>query len=260
VEYDPAAYWSRVAEHVGARGPGDDWDLAGNSGPFDRYKRELTLSRLRDLPVSGRAVLELGPGPGGNLRALSAQRPSRLVGADVAAGMLELASRNTEGLGVELVQLAGDDPLPFSDREFDTSLAVTVLQHNRTDVAARLVRELARVTRSTLALIEDTTRWRRRRHQGTYFVRRSGDYAAWATAEGFELAGVTRMNLWVSERAWLVTHRMAALTQAERFPEGAPIARHERRLQTLFLGFTRRLDGWAPAVSGPTVMRFERRR
>ena len=51
--------------------------------------------------------------------------------------MLELASRNTEGLGVELVQLAGDDLLPFSDHEFDTSLAITVLQHNRTDVAAK---------------------------------------------------------------------------------------------------------------------------
>jgi SAM-dependent methyltransferase len=259
VEYDPAAYWSRVAEQVGARNEGDDWDLAGNSGPFDRYKRELTLSRLRDLPVSGRAVLELGPGPGGNLRALSAQRPSRLVGADVADGMLELALRNTDGLEVELVHLAGDDRLPFADREFDTSLAVTVLQHNRTDVAARLVKELARVTRSTLALIEDTTRWRRRRHQGSYFVRRADDYAGWATAEGFELVDATPMNVWVSERAWLLTHRMAALTRKQLFPEGAPVACFERRLQTFALKLTRRLDRWTPPLSGPTAMRFERR-
>jgi SAM-dependent methyltransferase len=257
VEYDPAAYWSRVAAHVGARDEGD-WDLAGNSGPIDRYKRDMTLSRLRDLPVLGRAVLELGPGPGGNLRALSAQRPSRLVGADVAPGMLELALRNTAGLGVELVHLAGDGHLPFADREFDTSLAVTVLQHNRADVAARLLKELARVTRSTLALIEDTTRWRRRRHQDSYFVRRADDYAGWAAAEGFELVGVTRMNVWVSERAWLLTHRLAALARREAVAEGAPVAGFERRVQTLALSLTRRLDTWTPPVSGPTAMRFER--
>jgi SAM-dependent methyltransferase len=257
VKYDPAVYWSRVAQHVGARAEGDDWDLAGNSGPFDRYKRELTLSRLRDLPVSGQAVLELGPGPGGNLRALSAQHPRRLVGADVATGMLELARRNTEGVDVELIHLTGD-VLPFADREFDTSLTVTVLQHNPARVAARLVAELARVTGSTLALIEDTTRWRRRSHQGSYFVRRAGDYVAWARAAGFELADSARMEVWVSERTWLATRRLVALAGRRPAVEGGAVGQLERRLQALALTLTRRLDAWVPAISGPTVMRFER--
>jgi len=259
VQYDPAVYWSRVAEHVGARAEGGDWDLAGNSGPYGRYKRELTLSRLRDLPVAGRAVLELGSGPGGNLHALSALRPTRLVGADVAAGMLELARRNTAGLGVELVAL-DDDVLPFADGEFDTTLAVTVLQHNPADVAARLVGELARVTRSTLELIEDTTRLRRRDHQGSYFVRRAEDYVAWARCAGFELVDLARIRVWVSERAWLLSRRMRALTSARPLSEGAPIGSRQRRLESLALPLTRRLDAWVPPASGPTAMRFERRR
>src|SRR5262245_20646497 len=134
MEYDPAVYWSTVAEHVRARAGGEEWDVAGNPGPFQRYKRDLTRSRLRALPVAGRAVLELGSGPGGHLRALSSRGPSRLVGADVAPGMMALARRNTEGLGVELVLLSGGR-LPFGDGEFDTSLTVTVLQHNTNDVA-----------------------------------------------------------------------------------------------------------------------------
>jgi SAM-dependent methyltransferase len=257
VTYDPAVYWNSVAERVGARAEGDDWDLAGNSGPFDRYKRELTLSRLRDLPVTGQAVLELGPGPGGNLRTLSAQRPRRLVGADVALGMLELARRNTSAADIELIHIAGD-VLPFADREFDTSLTVTVLQHNPASVAAHLVKELARVSASTLMLIEDTTRWRRRSHQGSYFVRRVDDYVQWATAEGFELADTARMEVWVSERAWLLTRRLARLAGRRRVDEGAPASEAERRLEAFALRVTHRLDRAIPGLSGPTALLFER--
>jgi SAM-dependent methyltransferase len=255
--YDPAAYWSRVAELVDARDGSEAWDLAGNAGPFHRYKRDLTLSRLRELPVSGRSVLEVGSGPGGNLRALSARKPARLVGAEVAPGMLELARRNTDGLDVELVQL-GDEGLPFGEREFDTSLTVTVLQHNPCETAAPLVRELARVTGSTLELIEDTTVWRPRSHAGSYFVRPAGDYVKWVTAEGFRLADIVPLNIWVSERAWLLIRRVGALFDRRRFIEGEPVRRVERRLEALALGVTRRLDGRTPPLTCVTAMRFER--
>jgi SAM-dependent methyltransferase len=257
VSYDPAVYWSRVAEHVDARPEGEGWDLAGNSGAFDRYKRDLTLSRLRDLPVAGRAVLELGCGPGGNLRALSERQPKRLVGADVAERMLMLARRHTEESGIELVHLTGEI-LPFGDREFDTSLTVTVLQHNPSDVAARLVKELARVTGSTLELIEDTTVWRPRSHAGSYFVRATEEYVKWATAEGFRLVDVTHINVWVSERAWLLIRRIGGLKDRQPFGEGAPLRSFEQRLQALALRLTRRLDGRTPPLSGLTAVRFQR--
>jgi SAM-dependent methyltransferase len=257
--YDPAAYWSRVAELVDSRDGGDTWDLAGNAGPFHRYKRDLTLSRLSELPVSGRSVLELGPGPGGNLRALTARRPARLVGADVAPGMLELARRNTGDLDVELVALE-DESLPFGEREFDTSLTVTVLQHNPGETAARLVRELARVTGSTLELIEDTTVWRPRSRAGSYFVRPAADYVKWVTAEGFRLADIAPMNVWMSERAWLLIRRIGAIADRRRFFEGGPVRSLERRLEALALGVTRRLDGRTPPLTCVTAMRFERLR
>ena len=148
--YDRAGYWSDVADRLTDRQA--DRELAGNAGPFHRYRRTVSLERLFSLlPVTGLSVLELGSGPGGNLRAMSARGPARLVGADISPRMVELARWNTEA---EMVQLDGG-PLPFADQEFDSTLTHTVLQHNPDRVLAELVSELTRVTRGTLLLIQE---------------------------------------------------------------------------------------------------------
>jgi SAM-dependent methyltransferase len=208
--YDPRGYWSAVAEQIRTRASGSL--LAGDDSPFLRYKREAFLDRMpKRIAFRGKAVLEVGCGPGANLLEVAAAGPRRLVGCDIAPKMIELAMENTARMAnVECVELA-DDGLPFRTNEFDVSFTVTVLQHNRDDTVRRLIAEMSRVTAEALYLIEDTTR--RSRHLdrfvgritgGTvrpesYVLRRVGDYAELCATRGFELVDVRPVNVYASD-------------------------------------------------------------
>ncbi len=149
-DYDPATYWSDVANRASQRPRGQE--VAGNDAPYYRYKRQLFLERfLASIPVEGQSLLEVGCGPGGNLRELAQRKPSRLVGCDVAPGMIELAQETVEDLGVE-VKLIDGPALPFGDLEFAISITVTVLMHNPANRVASLAEEMAHVTRSSIYL------------------------------------------------------------------------------------------------------------
>ena len=118
--YDRADYWDGVARRVVERGA--DPELAGNAGPFHRYRRQISETRLFDLlPVEGLSVLEVGCGPGGNLSVLAQRHPRRLVGADVSPAMVELA--RSRGVA-EIFHVEGD-MLPFGDQELDSTLTHT---------------------------------------------------------------------------------------------------------------------------------------
>jgi SAM-dependent methyltransferase len=254
--YDRADYWTDVAQRIGARDDGG-WDLAGDTGPFHRYQRDVIVQRMiRQLPVHGRSVLELGCGPGGNLLEISKLGPDRLVGCDIAPGMIELARRNTSGIDVELTQVSGDD-LPFAEREFDTVFTLTVLQHNPDDVAPALIEGLARVTGSTLQLMEAVTSWRTISAGDTNFIRRIDDYVRWVTANGFRLADVTQADVWVSHKAWLVVHRLASLI-GRGHAEGQRVSGLEHAIERAALRLSRPLDARLPQLSGLVAMRFER--
>jgi ubiquinone/menaquinone biosynthesis C-methylase UbiE len=256
VSYDPAVYWSEVARHVDARAPGGDWDLAGNDGPFHRYKRSMTLQRLATIDIAGRSVLELGPGPGGNLLALHEHGAGRLVGADIAPEMVRLARRNL-GDRADIRQLDGPT-LPLDDREVDVALTVTVLQHNPDETVLALLDELTRVAKSTLELIEDTTTFRPRSSGPSYIVRDVNHYIAWVTARGFRLVDVQPMNAWASERAWHAVRRLGRLVTRRAYSEGAPVSGPELAAERLLLSVTRRIDPRLPPLSGKTAMRFQR--
>jgi SAM-dependent methyltransferase len=256
MSYDAAEYWSEVALRVDARDPDGDWDLAGNDGPFHRYKRSMTLHRLRTIDVVGRSVLELGPGPGGNLQALHRLGAGRLVGCDIAPEMVRLARRNL-GDHAEIRQLDGS-ALPLDDREVDIALTATVLQHNPDETVLALLDELTRVADSTLELIEDATTFRQRSFGGSYFVRDVNQYIAWVTARGFRLLDVQPMNAWASERAWLAVGRLGRLLTRRRYKEGQPVSAAEVSLERSLLAFTRRIDSRLPPLSGKTAMRFQR--
>ena len=256
MDYDQAEYWSEVARKVDARGGDGDWDLAGNDGPFHRYKRDMTLARLETLGVAGATVMELGPGPGGNLRALHAQSPKRLIGCEIAPEMVRLAKRNL-GSDAEIYQIEGPH-LPLADGEADIALTVTVLQHNPKSTVLALLDELTRVTSSTLELIEDTTTFRPRSFGGTYFVRDVTQYIAWVTSRGFALVDVQPMNAWASERAWLGLRRLARAVTCRTYSEGQPVTKAEIALERAVLRATRPVDARLPPLSGKTAMRFQR--
>lgn len=255
MSYDPGVYWSDVARRIDARSPDGDWDLAGNEGPVPRYKRTLTLRRLATLDVAGKSVLELGPGPGANLRVLGQRGARRLIGYDIAPEMVRLAQRNL-GDNAEVHQF--DGTLPLADQDVDVALTVTVLQHNPDTAVLRLLDELTRVTGSTLELIEDTTRFRERSFGDTYWVRDPNRYVSWVTARGFRLVEVQALNAWASERMSLAIERVGRLVTRRPNEEGRGPSTVEVTAERLLLPFTRLIDQRLPPMSGQTAMRFQR--
>lgn len=247
-------FWTGVAQRLRARGI--DPDLSGRAGPFHRYKHQVSLDRLFPLlPVAGLRVLELGCGPGGNLRVFSGRNPARLVGADIAPGMVALARTNT---GHEVVQLDPTEQLPFADAEFDCAFTHAVLQHIPAEALEPVIGELCRVTRSTLLLIEDTAAVRERSYGGSYWVRRDEAYIAPVTACGFRLCDITRSNVWASETTWLAIRRVMSIVELTAGAEGDPVSQFEYGLERAALRVTRHLDRLVPQSSGKSALRFAR--
>ena len=91
-EYHPEPYWSDVAKRIKAR-KGKNV-IAGDDEPYYRYKRERFLDLLNEVDFKGKTVLEIGSGPGGNLKALLAKAPRSLTGVDISPDMVELAKSN----------------------------------------------------------------------------------------------------------------------------------------------------------------------
>ncbi|HJW30612.1 MAG TPA: class I SAM-dependent methyltransferase, partial [Saprospiraceae bacterium] len=125
-QYHPEPYWSDVAKRIKSR-KGKNV-IAGDDEPFYRYKRKRFLSLLKEVDFSGKKVLEVGSGPGGNLKELSTVPGIKLVGADISDDMINLA-KSILPTSIELVKTNGTT-LPFADQSFDAVFTATVLQHN----------------------------------------------------------------------------------------------------------------------------------
>ena len=90
--YHPEPYWSDVARRIKAR-KGKNV-IAGDDEPYYRYKRERFLSLLHEIDFKDKTVLEIGSGPGGNLKSLLSLSPRKLTGVDISPEMIELAKSN----------------------------------------------------------------------------------------------------------------------------------------------------------------------
>jgi ubiquinone/menaquinone biosynthesis C-methylase UbiE len=124
--YKPEQYWDSVATELKKRA--ENKILAGDDDPFYHYKRKKFLEQLQLINFTNKSVLEIGPGPGGNLLKILEQKPSRLVGADISSEMLDICKNNLKGLPVELVKTDGLH-LPFPKASFDIVITSTVFQH-----------------------------------------------------------------------------------------------------------------------------------
>ena len=149
--YHPESYWSDVAKRIKSREGRNV--VAGDDEPFYRYKRQRFLEMLKAVNFEGKSVLEIGNGPGGNLKELSQLNPARLVGADISAEMIKLARSNNNDF-VELVKIDGTS-LPFEDNTFDIVFTATVLQHNTDDkMMLTILDDICRGSKDKIFLFE----------------------------------------------------------------------------------------------------------
>jgi SAM-dependent methyltransferase len=129
---------SVAQERAGAAESYDAWFESA----WGRYAWAVE-SRLLEAALAGShggLVLDVGCGTGRS-GALLRRRGAQVVGADPDAGALALA-----GTRVDAVVLARGELLPFPDRVFATTVAVTVLEF--VPEPAAVLAEMARVTRS----------------------------------------------------------------------------------------------------------------
>jgi len=82
--YNPETYWSRVGQEIEKRA-GDNV-LAGDDNPYYSYKRSRFLSQFLDtIDFQSKTIMEVGSGPGGNLRHIATfHRPQLILGADIS--------------------------------------------------------------------------------------------------------------------------------------------------------------------------------
>lgn len=242
--YNVEEHWSRVGQEVLGRG---ESYVAGDDNAYLRYKREKFLKDFLDsLDTRDKIVLEVGFGPGGNLKRLAERRDcKRLLGVDISGTMLQLASRTLQAHAdlLELHKINGTQ-LPFSDRSVDLSYTVTVLQHNTNEQMFRdLVGEICRVTRTELVLMEDIGKDKPVGIAATWVGRSVDTYKSLLSEHGFQLVELQFLKTAVS-RLWyrLVFHELYRRLFNPEHKEGAPIGMFVQWVIAAPLPITRRLD------------------
>lgn len=233
--YQPEPYWSEVAGRIASRA--DQNIIAGDDEPFYDYKRARLLEMLDTVDFTGRSVLEIGPGPGGNLAFISTKNPARLVGADISQDMLGLAGKNLAGKEVELFKTNGT-VLPFEDNTFDIVITVTVLQHNTDEqMLLALIKEISRVSKDQVIIFEQTHTsmkgdelcyWRPVSHYENAFQQNN-----------FALKETLYSNIYTS---YLVCGAIRKLLNPKTREEGEPLNKLSIFLENATLPVTKQLD------------------
>ena len=201
-EYNPEVYWSRVGQEIKKRGENY---IAGSDSFYYRYKRDKFLSKYIDtLDFNSKKILELGMGPGGNLRHLAKfQSPQKLTGVDISQTMVDLASQNLSAFNniVELYKINGKS-LPFNDRSFDVSFTVTVLHHNTNEEMFKsIVKELCRVTKNIIIVMENIGNSSHIGGKGSFIGRTISVYRKEFEESYFKMIDLQFLNLKIS-RTW----------------------------------------------------------
>ena len=256
-DYDVESYWSGVAREIANRG--HESLVAGDDDPFFRYKRNKFVKRfLHTIDFDSKVVLEVGCGPGGNLLEIARRRsPKKLVGADISQTMIQIATENLarHNAAAELHKIDGVS-LPFADRSIDLSYTVTVLQHNTDGTAFKaLVREICRVTKGTVVVMEDTGN-EGLSGTGSFVARQVDVYQSVFSEHGFEPSECLYLNTRVSYLGWALVSNIFI---PKKHQEGEPIGTVPRTLTASLIPVTRILDDCFVEKRGLTKMVFNRR-
>lgn len=233
-KYHPEPYWSDVAKRIKSR---DGINvLAGDDEPYYRYKRQRFLKLLLEYPLQGKSVLEIGHGPGGNLRELLTVGAKELQGVDISNEMIALASAHLPE-SVKLTKIDGQQ-LPFEDQRFDVVFSATVLQHNTDDaMMCRLLGEMCRVSGDRVLLFERIES--QLKGDDLCMGRPVEYYAEICKSHGFELVSEKFINIRVS---YYVCGAIRKGLNPKTRKEGEPLNGISLFLQNLTLPITRVLD------------------
>jgi len=232
--YHPEEYWSDVARRTSARPSGV---IAGDDEPFYRYKRAQFLRLLHKINFDDKRVLEVGPGPGGNLvEILNHHKPAFLAGADISQEMINYA-RTQLPPSVQLNKINGTE-LPFEDRHFDIAMTVTVLQHNTDEgMLERLIQSICRCTDQRIYLFERIEK--SARGDELNMGRPISYYQAELKKGGFKLEDVSFLNVSASYYMAGATRKLLNSTKRK---EAQPLSRLSLGVQHVLLPITKRID------------------
>jgi ubiquinone/menaquinone biosynthesis C-methylase UbiE len=242
VDYDPEQYWSKVGQEIQKRRGSY---VAGDDNPFTRYKRDRFLKRFLDsIDFRDARVLEVGCGPGGNLRYIAERSaPQALIGVDISQTMINIAAQYLAAHKVvELYKINGKK-LPFEAQSIDISFTATVLEHiTDGEMLTALVREICRVTRTQIVFMEDIGTSTELSVEGSCIRRQVDTYKGLCEENGFKIADVSFLNLAFSQ-LWT----SSILYAYKRFfnpqlHEGEPIGRALRLMMQLSMFVTYYFD------------------
>lgn len=250
-------HWSGVGQQVRDRASGNL--LAGDDSPYYEYKAAQFKERFDPkIRVEGRSVLDVGCGPGGRLRWITAQRPRRVVGCDQSSEMVNLAKHNAPE--AEILQIDGEN-LPFADKEFDLVTTTTVLQHNPDARRTKLLGEICRVSGMDVLLFEDTSVEMPPFTTGmgpyqNFYARPVGWYAGVCSSHGFEPIEFDRQETFVSRTVHM---RLWGHLNRRTRNEGEEFSKLHLAIEKRTLPFTRPLDRFIKNPKGElTMMHFRR--
>lgn len=241
--YNPEAYWSHVGQEIEKRA-GDN-AIAGDDNPYYAYKRSKFLCRFLDtIDFQSKTIMEVGFGPGGNLRHIATRRhPHLILGVDISQTMYDIAERNLRPYeNVRLAKIDGTH-LPFDSRSVDLSFTTTVLQHiTDATMLKALVEDICRVTRGTVIIMEDIGYHEELGGEGAWINRTVNAYRRLFAENDFQLRHVQFLNTKISRRWYEFAWRVYCRVFATDHHEGDRINALGKFLIGLPLSATRILD------------------
>lgn len=151
-EKDLAHFWSHQSEEFLDSDPSGMAVVCWTGMPpwlnaLNDYSQRIAFSRLvRDVPLEGRLVLDVGTGVGRWVTFHLNRGAGSVIGIDIERDRLLRASQRQHG-GSACFGLASAARLPFPDATFDFVSSVAVLLHLDYESKERAIAEIARVTK-----------------------------------------------------------------------------------------------------------------
>lgn len=253
--YDVRKYWNEVADELKERADADSAVVAGDDEPYYTYKRNLFIQKLLSLSLNSKSVLEVGCGPGGNLKVIQDNfQVSKLSGCDISESMLALSKSNLSDK-VDLFQIDGKD-IPKDKDVYDVVFTSTVLQHIVDPIMLEpLINSITKVSGDKVYLFEriEKTIKGHDSNQG----RPVSYYSSLFEEGGFELVNHEFIFTGVSR---VVSGVIRKLFNSVGRKEGQQQSAIARGLQKFALIFTKPLDKLIRWDSGLCMLEFRKKR